>query len=817
MTGLLDLTIADTEGVEAHAFRGVEGINRLYHFDVTTSTAWPIEATDEWLGREATLRFERGGVQRTWRGIIGRVQTEGRRIHGGNERHQYEVRLSPRAWLLTRNRTSQIFQDRDVTQVLRDVCESARVPVHFELMRPQPIRAYCTQYAETSWAFVERLCAESGFFWFFRQWDEQHGDDTSEAARSDKGATLVVCDDVRSYQALARVGDEPASLAPSLELAENDGDSTREAHGLRSASRRVAVAATRATFSELDPDRPDLPIVATTTSTTWDTAKPSSATAAPADPKGRAARSGLGLEVYDHEARHLFPQWDQAQDEAIRHLRRARRKADTLRGTSRNPRLAPARTFTIHAVPANHLEGEMALVRIAHRLGGPGGGLYENDFDCVPFATPYVPVRRERPREMCTTALVVGPEGKATHTDDEGRVHVRFSWDRRGERDRTSCWLRVMQPWALPHAGFQFLPRVGTEVVVVFDGGDPDRPMVLGAVHSEVAPMPFGPARHPNVSGLRTQSIGGDGHNELSFDDTPRHERVHLRAQHELDVLALGSRKTRVGADDVLRVHHTRNVEAEHEVSKVHRDRTVEVGGEDRLDVEGGVTTKVVGRWDVGAAQVALHGGRTRLSGGTTEVSGLVTRVSGFFRATLHAAHALVTSATFTHVSSVRRVEILAGQEISLEVGNSRISVRGGSISITSPAIFLNGKGTSVALDDGDLKVTADTKVGLHAATTTLHGSGSLLTLDGSAVVESGAIKLVSGSNAAPSSKTSSVQPTTIRLTDREGQGIPNARYEIVMESGARRDGRLDDRGEAKVYLEGSPQIVFPDHPRAEA
>ena len=95
-----------------------------------------------------------------------------------------------------------------------------------------------------------------------------------------------------------------------------------------------------------------------------------------------------------------------------------------------------------------------------------------------------------RPRvEGTQTAVVVGPPGEEIFTDKYGRVKVQFHWDREGKHDNTSsCWIRVVQPASGASSGSLVIPRVGQEVVVAFEEGDPDRPIVIGVVYDSTQP-----------------------------------------------------------------------------------------------------------------------------------------------------------------------------------------------------------------------------------------------------------------------------------------------------------------------------------------
>jgi type VI secretion system secreted protein VgrG len=178
------------------------------------------------------------------------------------------------------------------------------------------------------------------------------------------------------------------------------------------------------------------------------------------------------------------------------------------------------------------------------------------------------------------SAIVVGPEGSAIHTDRDHRIKIQFHWQRGAQshsrldhpapdghtgapgNDSAGTWVRVATPMA-PVAGANWgshgLPRVGQEVLVDFLEGDIDRPVVIGALYNGQGdadgpgnrrPYGAGPATgnapawfagetdahaHPAVlSGYKTQEMGTSqsgtgGYGQLVFDDTPGQPRLSLQ------------------------------------------------------------------------------------------------------------------------------------------------------------------------------------------------------------------------------------------------------------------------------------------------
>ena len=225
---------------------------------------------------------------------------------------------------------------------------------------------------------------------------------------------------------------------------------------------------------------------------------------------------------------------------------------------------------------------------------------YGNRFEAVERSTPWRPQlldgtgARLNPRPTVPgyqTAVVVAGQGGASkdlHADSHGRVRVRFHFQQgQGEGANDSAWLRVAQRYAGPGVGSQFLPRIGQEVLVGFLDGDIDRPLVLGTLYNGrgeagVAPTPAGASSEGDVSaygqagdarnsaqanlsggqapawhaagageqahrqggalwGIRSREWdGGEGSNQLLFDDSDHQLRAQLASSQQVSQLTLG-------------------------------------------------------------------------------------------------------------------------------------------------------------------------------------------------------------------------------------------------------------------------------------
>lgn len=178
---------------------------------------------------------------------------------------------------------------------------------------------------------------------------------------------------------------------------------------------------------------------------------------------------------------------------------------------------------------------------------------YANRLTCIRKAMPWRPGRSFNSVDTKIlapqTATVVGPAGPdSIHVDAYGRVRVQFHWDRVGEYDdRSSAWLRVVGLWAGAQLGATAIPRVGGEVCVMFLDGNPDRPVIIGALANEQNMPPWELPSQQALTGLRSRELTPDGgnapggrSNHLILDDTHKAIQAQLKSDHEHSQLSLG-------------------------------------------------------------------------------------------------------------------------------------------------------------------------------------------------------------------------------------------------------------------------------------
>lgn len=649
--------------LEVTRLLGREQLCGLYRFTLDLVTSRRLVAGGRaLLGRAATLTLQASdGATRRVHGVVTRQEVEAH-----DESHELRVirlRLEPRMALLRHRVRSRVFHDLTPAAVAGTVLREWGVTPEGRFTRLAARLEHCVQRGESDLAFVTRVLARHGLAWWFEHPQGDGGDVEADDTRTDLvGATVagdgdlgdagfgrekvVLCDAAEQYSALGGDGS-PRVLRYVGHEAEGDdlapGDVTRFV-----ADDRLRPTAARVT--RYDPAR----------------YRPEGGSHLSERVEVREANTteaALGLEVGRFDAEHATAP-ETASARAL--LEAARRDAARCRGRCGLADVAPGRRFTLAEHACVELDGAYVVTSATHRgEAGQGSPSYTNDFACAPASTLVRPrVPRAPHGGGVESATVVGDVLDDVHTDGDGRVRVRFHWDARGaSADECSCKVRVATPWSGDGYGTQFTPRAGREVLVAFLDGDVDQPVVVGALHngSDSAPFPVG--QDTRRSGIRTQTIGGEGHNELSFEDLAGREEVYVRAQRDLR-------------------------------QEVHHDRIAHMRGNDRTSVEGSVTEHVGG--DVG---VRVGGEvRVRIDAHNPAQDALEARAEG--NVTLSVA---------------KQLRLVGEQSIVLVCGEAQISMTPDMITLSVADTHINLTGTRIDLDAVKVYSTSTDRIDLQA------------------------------------------------------------------------------------------------------
>ncbi len=781
-------------------FTGDEAINSTYAFEIEAWSPFELDplATmeDEIIGHAGSLlMFEGHGPPRVVHGVVTGYELNDSRESASPK---VSVRLEPRLALLRLRTHSRIYQDLTIPEIIGSLLKEWNVRHTFELTGSYTPRTFATQFQETDFDFIKRLAAREGIFFHFRQSPEE---ETEE---------LVFMDDAL-YRAI------PGGVDSRLMM--NTGQFGEGGILELGVQRKLTPYAARS--ADYDFRNPRLPL------------RELKASPPPPGVLGDLGSERFGRYNPRHEAEHEASMSAKRREiDTGRMLESLQNESVIVDGVSRARRFLPAHSFSVDGHKIGSFNREWVVIGVHHEGFTPEFGdassdeVYKNDFRAAPVETPLrMPFdARHRAVESTQTAAVVGGSEGEVFTDTAGRIKVQFHWDLEGKNDeRSSCWIRVSQPWAGAGYGLQFLPRVGTEVLVSFLDGDPDRPIVVGSVYNGTNPTPFGLPASRTRSGIRTMSTpGGNGQNELSFEDRQGGEQVLIKAHRAFD--------TEVGADHTVTVtgNSTTRVDGHLTENVAGTMTTTVVGGQTTLvtlhkttQVLGDIIDAVRGNADKrvsGDDNVRIEGtARQDIAQQDTEIRGdSVLRVRGHFAAVV-GQEALHKSATI-HVQgeasaySTGVTEVVSEREIIFRCGQSSIRLGPDSVEINSPNVTVTGNALAVGMEKTVTIVSKETAMMKSEKVNVSTESASLNLYDEAHLGG----KHVKFSNEVQKAQVvPKLHPETkIRLVDEDGLPASNRRFVIVTPTGER-SGMLSDLGEATLELESALAIYFPDVDKA--
>lgn len=604
------------------SLQGNEALCTPYWYELRSLTRLNESRLSHWHGRQVSCRIGDGQQDLPHRYLHG-VITHIRYAQRAQNEAECILTLEPSLALLKLGRNTRVWQNIAVPDLVSILLNEQGISQpDMQLHDNYPKREYCVQYRESTFNFIHRLLEEEGIYYFFRHTESGHTLVLADhpATHSDiQGRTLSWHHDNRI---LARGSVEHWASTTSLLPA---GVSLQGYSMLQATAVRNQQMASNSqphvdgiTFSDITPEGERAQL-------------------------SRHAQNMMAI----HEANTRY--------------------FDT---RTRAHWLSSGEIFTLTGHPSGEMSYRIqAMETEAANNFDSDTSSYCCQLQAMSNDQRWRPPHQHLPPEIpgVLTATVVGPDSEEIHTDEYGRIKIQFPWDNKNpSNDNSSCWVRVAQPWAGGKFGGQFIPRVGSEVLVSFIQGHPDHPLVTGAVYNGQNKPPFSLPGEKNESGFVTRSTTKgsieDGH-RLSFNDKKGEEKLTISTQKDLALTIKNDAICKIAAN-----RHT-------ELSKGNDQLIIREGNMLFTLEKGNLHQNVTGNVTTGLK----NGDYTlKVSGGSGNIQ---------------------TDKTLTLESM---------QSIELKVGSNKISLSASGISISGTMIKIEGSGTAE----------------LKGAMTTVSGSG---------------------------------------------------------------------------------------------
>jgi type VI secretion system secreted protein VgrG len=699
------LDLASGDALEVRAVTVREQISTLFSVSLTAVAANPDLDFEAVIARPARLAIQAGlagGVRtRVWTGLCRSVKEIAVEESGLST---YEMEIVPTLWLLGQRRNHRMFQRlSDVDIALALLGEWGIEPVQ-QLAGSYKKRKYRVQYGESDLAFLSRLLSDAGVSFTF--------DDSS-------GETRLVLSDAPERSPLR---------APRIPFYDRPGDTDAEHVTKVRAERQVRPG--RYTLRDHDYRRPP-------------SYKLLASAAAEAGVEQQLERFHYvpGAFLFESDRGDPTPAADdrgrfrtdesEAAAMAQRRLDADRSEAFTCTFETNAVDLSPGVVFSMLRHPRRDLGDDRRLLVVKSSLHAEVGRALHVETEARSAAVTYRPplVTPKPTTHGVESATVVGPPGEEIHTDEFGRVRVHFHWDRESRMDeKSSCWIHVSQPWGGTGYGGMNLPRIGQEVLVDFLGGDPDRPVIVGRLYTNLQKVPYPLPANKTQSGWRSNSTNQTGgYNEMMFEDASGQELVRMQAEKDMHKLVKNDEEHTVGRDRTRQVNRDEAVTiGSHRTKQVGKTERVSVGqhqnitvGVNRVAQIGNNDTTIVGHQHV--VMIAPPGEAFNTSDASTVMTSkkIVLGTGG---------GATITMEGDSIAVSCKNVTFAVGEDFILDATNvflhgtakadlasdGNVTVRGGEVEMSGSPVEISS--------DGDMDLTSQGTLGIRGAVVDVKG-----------------------------------------------------------------------------------------------
>ncbi len=494
---------------EVVSFSGTEGLSRLYIFDISLVADSDEIELESVIQSRAKLTILRDDVNIVFHGILSVFE----QMETAQGRTRYRAVLTPAFWRQTLTHHNQIFLDKTYPEIIEAALKDGgltSLDYRFNLTGTYELHEYICQYNESHFNFISRLMEREGIYFYFEQ-----------GADSEK---LIITDSSQLHSVMDAGMKMYYSQISGL-------DETSREEVIKSLICSQKILPARVLLKDYNYRKPLLDL----------------AVEAP------VSERGLG-DVFIYGEHFSTPEEGN---------RLARVRAEELKcrgrvylGESLIPYLRPGYIFELAGHNRNDFNISYLTTDISHN-GDQSfmltAGLdetatarelspyYRNSFTAINSASQFRPERTTgKPRISGTINAQIDSEGSGQYAeiDREGRYKVRLPFDLSGSKEgKASSWLRMAQPYAAAgnETGMHFPLHKGTEVLLTFIDGDPDRPIISAAVPNPQFPSPI------NENNSSQSRIKTAGNNLFHMEDQQGGERILLHTPKANSWIRLGT------------------------------------------------------------------------------------------------------------------------------------------------------------------------------------------------------------------------------------------------------------------------------------